>query len=169
MINNAKAVIILGSSRSDGNMASICNQIAKQLDLSIIDLSAHNISPYDYEHNNEEDDFLPLIESLISDYEIFIFATPVYWYAMSATLKIFFDRLSDLLTIRKELGRKLRNKDTIVVTSSIGNHLGNDFWLPFYATFNYLGMNFKYHTHFLHDSIEIGDIKSIQQNIKKAV
>ena len=29
-----------------------------------------------------------------------------------------------------------------VVTSSIGNHLGNSFWFPFIETAKYLGMNY---------------------------
>ena len=41
-------------------------------------------------------------------YEQIIFATPIYWYAMSAQLKTFFDRMTDLLTIHKPLGRQLR-------------------------------------------------------------
>ena len=34
-----------------------------------------------------------------------IFVTPVYWYAMSGRMKVFFDRWTDLLKIDKDTGR----------------------------------------------------------------
>ncbi|MCP4458779.1 MAG: NAD(P)H-dependent oxidoreductase [Cytophagales bacterium] len=37
-------------------------------------------------------------------------ATPVYWYSMSGIMKVFLDRIYDVLTIEKELGRKLHGK-----------------------------------------------------------
>lgn len=47
-----------------------------------------------------QDDFEKCIQTLLS-YELIIFITPVYWYSTSSELKIFFDRLADLLYIEK--------------------------------------------------------------------
>ena len=138
-----KPVIILGSSRRDGHTRKAVDELNKHLGCDIIDLADHRIGHYDYEHNNVEDDFLPLIQQIIEKYDLFIFATPVYWYTMSGVLKVFIDRLTDLLDAHQTLGRQLRVKHMVVVTSSLGDHLGEDFWLPFIHTASYLGMQYQ--------------------------
>jgi multimeric flavodoxin WrbA len=109
-------VIIFGSSRSFGNTRKIVDKMLGHSGIELIDLNDFNISPFDYEHRNRNDDFIPLIEKLIA-YDTWIIATPVYWYSMSTQHKIFFDRFSDLLKIRKDLGRKLRSKKMFVIAS----------------------------------------------------
>ena len=81
----------------------------------LIDLNDFDISYYDYDHKNRQDDFLPLMKKLIERYKTLVFATPVYWYTMSAVMKTFFDRISDLLTIEKDLGRQLRGKNMVLI------------------------------------------------------
>ena len=103
-----KKVIILGSARKNGNTTKIVDEIAKESGIDVIDLNDYNISHYDYESKNREDDFLPLIRRILEEYDTLIFATPVYWYNMSGIMKVFFDRFSDLIRIEKETGRKLR-------------------------------------------------------------
>lgn len=140
-------VIIVGSSRNDGDTAALVSQIKKLSDWDIIDLNDYNIGYYDYDHLNREDDFLPLMNTLIDKYGTLIFATPVYWYAMSGIMKVFFDRISDLLTIEKPLGRRLRGKSMAIISSSDGNNLGDSFWLPFTASAEYLGMTYLDNLH----------------------
>ena len=77
---------------------------------------------------------------LIDNYDVLILATPVYWYSMSAIMKTFLDRFTDLLTIEKDLGRKLRGKGMAVISCSNGGNLGDYFWLPFSKSASYLGM-----------------------------
>jgi len=108
--------IIFGSSRSFGNTRKVIDEILGHSDIELFDLNKFEISPFDYEHDNRNDDFIPLIERLIA-YDTWIIATPVYWYSMSTQHKIFFDRFSDLLKIRKDLGRKLRGKKLFVIAS----------------------------------------------------
>lgn len=62
--------------------------------------------------NSRNADYLNLMKQILDKYETLILATPVYWYSMSGIMKVFFDRLTDLLTIEKEFGRKLRGKKT---------------------------------------------------------
>lgn len=50
-------------------------------------------------------------------YNPIILATPVYWYSMSALMKTFIDRWGDLLDIRKDIGRRLTNKELYIITS----------------------------------------------------
>ena len=102
------SVIIVGSSRRDGNTASMANRLRELTEYKVIYLSDYAIGYFDYENNYQNDDYLALMKELITQYDRFIFATPVYWYTMSAIMKTFFDRFSDLLRHHKELGRKLR-------------------------------------------------------------
>jgi len=142
-----KKLIILGSSRNDGDTKSLTNELVRKSNWDLIDLNDYNISYFDYEHKNANDDYLTLMRQIIDKYDTLIFATPVYWYSMSGIMKVFFDRITDLLTIEKELGRKLRGKKMAVMSCSIGNNLGDTFWLPFSETANYLGMEYIGHIH----------------------
>jgi multimeric flavodoxin WrbA len=73
-----------------------------------------------------------------------IFATPIYGYAVSPAMKIFLDRISDLLELPDLLseGRRLRGKNAYVVCTSIGDVPSVEFMGAFLETFNYLGMHF---------------------------
>jgi hypothetical protein len=74
-----KHIIIFGSSRSDGNTRKIIDEIIRDHSLTFIDLNDFEITPFDYEHKNKGDDFIPLIEKIMN-YDTMIIATPVYWY-----------------------------------------------------------------------------------------
>jgi multimeric flavodoxin WrbA len=143
-----KTVIILGSSRKNGNTTKIVDEISKEHGIEVINLSDFNISYYDYESKNREDDFFPLIKGIIENYDTLIFATPVYWYNMSGIMKVFFDRISDLIRIEKETGRKLRGKKIGVISNSHDNEIEESFYIPFKKTADYLGMEYLGHAHF---------------------
>lgn len=150
-------VIIQASSKSNGNTNAIINYLNDDNSFDVIDLKTKNIGVFEYDFSNADDDFLPLIEDVIKNYDTIIFATPVYWYTMSATLKIFFDRLSDLLHYKKELGRILRGKNMAMISNSGENDLKNGFEMPFIESANYLGMNYlgSLHAWFTEDGKDI--------------
>lgn len=144
-------LIIMGSARSDGNTRKIVDTFRSKIAADFIDLNDYKINYFDYEHRNKDDDFVQIATKMI-EYEHIIFATPVYWYAMSAQLKTFFDRLSDLLTIRKPLGRQLREGKimySIACSSDEVEHEG--FAMPFKNTAEYLGMQYGGHIHCWYD------------------
>lgn len=156
----SKKVIIVGSSRKQGNTTKIIGVIAKHNDVDIINLSDYQFSYYDYESKNREDDFLPLMKKLLSNYDTFIFATPIYWYSMSGIMKVFFDRFSDLLRIEKPTGRQLRGKEFAVISNSHDDEIDYDFYIPFRKSAEYLGMKYIGNKHFNADKfIETGKIK----------
>ncbi|MCX7343320.1 MAG: NAD(P)H-dependent oxidoreductase [Proteobacteria bacterium] len=136
----ANPIIILGSSRSHGNTRKAINQIIGKCDIPLVDLNTLSIKPYDYEYLNKSDDFIPLIERIV-EFDTIILATPVYWYTMSALMKIFIDRITDLLDIRKDLGRKLRGKKLFVI-ASFGTSLPKGFEDTFEQTCQYLGVEY---------------------------
>ncbi|WP_418264772.1 flavodoxin family protein [Flavobacterium faecale] len=142
-------VIIVGSSRNDGDAANLTKQLIEKSKWDLVNLNDYEFSYFDYEHNNRNDDYLILMEEIVGKYETLIFVTPVYWYSMSGIMKVFFDRFTDLLTIEKELGRKLRGKKMAVMSCSIGENLGENFWLPFSETAKYLGMEYIGNSHLI--------------------
>ncbi len=150
-------VIIQGSSKSNGNTNRIVRYLNKNNDFDIIDLKTKSIGYFEYDFSNANDDFIPLMETIIKKYDTIIFATPVYWYSMSGTLKTFFDRFSDLLHYKKELGRQMRDKNMAMISNSGANDLKNGFTMPFIESANYLGMNYlgDAHTWFTQDGSEI--------------
>ena len=137
-----KQVIIQASSNSFGNTNTVVNYLNKNNDFDVIDIKTKNIGPFEYDFSNADDDFLPLMENIITTYDTLIFATPVYWYTMSATLKLFFDRFSDLLHYKKELGRQLRGKKMAMISNSINNDRRDGFNMPFVESAKYLGMDY---------------------------
>lgn len=162
-----KKVIILGSSRKNGETKKVVTELMRLSNWDLIDLTDFNISHFDYEHLNRNDDYIDLIKKITDNYDVFIFATPVYWYSMSGIMKVFFDRLTDLLRIEKNIGRKLRNKHMAVISCSNGDHLGDNFWLPFKKSAEYLGMNYITDLHTIQDNIETEKIFEFMQNIEK--
>ena len=76
-------------------------------------------------------------------HEQVIFATPIYWYAVSPAMKVFLDRFSDLLEVPDLLpaGRRLRGKTAYVLCTSVGEAPDQAFTGAFRETFAYLGMH----------------------------
>ncbi|MDB4588609.1 NAD(P)H-dependent oxidoreductase [bacterium] len=150
-----KTVIIQGSSRSDGHTNKIVNYMASKNAIDVIDLYTKNIGHYDYEYKNKDDDFIELITNIIKTYDTIIFATPVYWYSMSGVLKVFFDRISNILRIHKDTGRQLRGKNMAMISTSNHDDLIDGFNMPFVESAKYLGMNYlgDIHTYIKNDTL----------------
>ena len=132
-------LVVLASSRSNGNTAKLSKEIAECLHAQIVDLQELSISYFDYKSRNISDDFIPLVERMVLS-DFVVFATPVYWYSMSAQLKTFFDRFTDLLTVNKELGRKLRGMPISVIATGTDAELPSSFTGQFELISNYLGL-----------------------------
>ncbi|MCK7460221.1 flavodoxin family protein [Idiomarina aminovorans] len=137
-----KIAVILGSSRSDGNTRYLADEFVEQTNAAFFNLADYDISAYDYKHENKGDDFLLLIRELI-EFDHLVFSSPVYWYSMSALLKTFFDRFSDLLTVEKELGRQLKGKSCSVLSTGFEIELPVCFVQPFELTANYMHLVYK--------------------------
>ncbi len=133
--------LLYGSSREDGNTYKIAQEYKKHHVVDVFSLGTYHITEYDYLHRNEQDDFLKLIDVLMQ-YDTWILASPIYWYSMSAKMKIFLDRTSDLITIRKELGRKLENKNMAALSCGDGPKVWESFFPPFKLTAQYFKMNY---------------------------
>lgn len=137
-----RTLIIVGSSRSDGNTMLVSRKLQEMLNCDLLDLKTKNIGYYDYNYTNKDDDFIPLIKDIVYKYDQLIMATPVYWYSMSAIMKTFFDRLSDCIRIEKETGRKFREMYLAVISCSNDKSEHPYLFEPFKKSAEYLGMGY---------------------------
>lgn len=138
-----RAIALFSSSRRHGHTGQLIDHIAGELDIEVIDLASLNMSSYDYEHRNRNDDFEPLMRRLL-EFDQLIFASPVYWYSVNSAMKLFLDRLSDYLELPDLLdeGRRLRGKQAYIVCTSICEEPPASFINTFADTFEYLGMHY---------------------------
>ena len=136
-----RPAILLASSRPDGNTRALAELAFPQNSADFEDIASIGIGYYSYTHANEADAFYPLVQRLLA-HDTWVLATPLYWYSMSAQAKTFIDRLSDLLSLHKDDGRRLRGKSLAVICAGTDPRLPPGFSEPFQLTCTYLGMNF---------------------------
>lgn len=124
------------------------DRIAGELSIEVVDLGTKTIAAYDYGHRHRNDDFEPLFEHVLN-FEKVIFASPVYWYAVSPAMKIFLDRISDYLDLPELLpkGRCLRGKTGYVVATSICPEIDSTYLEAYKKTFRYLGIEYGGYMH----------------------
>lgn len=114
----------------------------KELPYRELDLLDFKIHTYSYDANYPNDDDLERVILETLNHETIIFATPVYWYAMSGIMKSFFDRLTDLVTVKKELGRRFKGKSVFFIAVGTDPSLPLGFDIPFSLTAQYFDMDF---------------------------
>jgi len=135
-------ILILASARSDSNTMRAVKQLSPVKEYVLIDLREKQIGHYDYNHDkNVGDDFLAIANEM-SKSETIIFATPIYWYAMSGLLKVFFDRLTELLSTHKQIGKALKGKKIYVISTGSDPCPPAGFDNPFKLTAEYFEMEF---------------------------
>jgi len=138
-----RPLIVQSSARPQGDTYQVARHLAGALGADHLDLLDYTIHPFNYEQEYPTDDgFFRLVEEEILPRHQIIFASPVYWYSMSGPMKIFFDRLSDLLKSRKDLGRQLRGKQLSVLSCSNDAEVNDSFFSAFRLSAEYLGMTY---------------------------
>ena len=137
------SLVILGSNRKNSLTEQITRKALGQTQFDLIDLLDHTIAHYNYDgHYPGNDEFEAVINKALA-YDNIIFATPVYWYSMSGVMKVFFDRLTDLITIKKDLGRRLKGKSASMIAAGADQVIPEGFEVPFKHTAAYLGIQYK--------------------------
>lgn len=135
-------LIILGSARKNSDTQKLVELVFEGAAYELIDLLDHSISHYNYkEEYPDTDEFLTIVEQMLQ-HNVIVFATPVYWYSMSGYMKVFFDRLTDIVSSQKHLGRKLKGKKVALLSVSNSNELPEGFEIPFRDTAIYLDMEY---------------------------
>ncbi len=135
-------VAIIGSARRDGDSTRLVQAVLAGRPAQRLDLASLHVRDYEYGRAVEGDDFLAVAEA-IANADGVLFATPVYWYAMSGVLKRFFDRLTDLITVQKPLGRRLAGRRVWVAACGSDPALPEGFEVPFRRTAAYFDMSYE--------------------------
>ena len=136
-------LVILGSARKQSDTQWLVNQLYKPTEFELLDLLDYRIYPYHYRLAYPPDDqFKQVAEKLLQHQEI-IFATPVYWYAMSGLMKVFFDRLTNLTDLHKAMGKQLKGRTVKVIAVGSDPELPPGFEVPFQLTAQYFGMQYR--------------------------
>lgn len=147
-----------------GNTLLVMRDLSQHFNGELINLSESVIGYYDYDHRNEQDDFLAIAEKMC-EASVIVLGSPVYWYSISAQMKTFIDRWSDLITIRKDLGRKLRSRQLILISCGSWEQAGEGFELPLRQTAEYMDMHFAGYFHtWLADTETFSD-KPVQERV----
>ena len=144
--------VIYGSTRENGNTEELTEIVIQDLDVERIVLRNYEIKPIHDQRHEEggfspiEDDYDSLIERMMK-HDTLIFATPVYWYSMSGTMKNFVDRWSQTMrdsnfpNFKEQLGTK---KAYVIAVGGDNPRLKG---LPLIQQFNYIfefmGMSFE--------------------------
>lgn len=166
-----KAIILQGSARIDGNTAKVSKILQEKLNCDLVNLASLDIGHFDYNYKNEGDDFYPLIKKIIENYDLIIFASPIYWYTMSGYTKVFFDRISDLIRVHKDMGRQLRNKSMAALSCGYSDNKIESFFTPFEKSADYLGMRYlgDVHTWVQTEQVDKEVIQKIENFAKKII
>ena len=135
-------LVILGSARSDGETRRAVDLAFPSGTAELVVLPNFSVGGYDYRHFNANDAFGHIAPKMAAADRI-VFATPVYWYAMSAPLKIFFDRLTDMTENLRALGKSLRDKSVWMIATGTETVLPEGFEVPFARTAGYFGMRYR--------------------------
>ena len=134
---------IVASARKESDSLQLIHKLFAGRTIELLNLLDYSVAPYSYSANYPPHDrFAELVTAMLHHQQI-VFATPVYWYAMSAGMKTLFDRLTDLVTIQKPLGRQLKNKQIYMVAVGSDPALPPGFEVPFRLTAQYFGMEWK--------------------------
>ncbi|WP_323703288.1 flavodoxin family protein [Mammaliicoccus sp. Dog046] len=114
---------LLGSSRNNGNSNALAEKLLINTEHKMINLYDKKIDKViDNRHSTEgfknihEDDYDNILDDVM-DAETVVFATPLYWYSMSASLKLFIDRWTESLrdTNRPHFKEEMAKKEFIVI------------------------------------------------------
>ncbi len=166
-MQDSKPLIILGSARKNGDTRKLVDQIFGNTEHALIDLLDHRIYPYNYEEIYPGDDeFMETAERMF-EHQALVFATPVYWYSMSGQMKVFFDRITDLIRSKEEMRPRFKGKKVFLLTVSASPVLPVGFELPFSETAEYLNMEFG--GHYFSPSFKLDNPQAGQQEFLQKV
>lgn len=132
---------ILGGARENGDTQAVLNTVLAGRSATVLDLRLLNIQHYEYGGDPARDDLMQVVTAMLA-HERIVFVTPVYWYAMSGRMKVLFDRLTDVVTMRKDVGRALAGRVAFLVACGTEGLLPDGFEVPFRDTARYLGMSY---------------------------
>lgn len=116
----SKFVIFNGSSRYAGNCAAVVEKVFSGFDAAEFRLKDFAITQYeDYretslKYKTVSDDYDYLINQFLLG-EVIVFISPVYWYGISGTMKVFIDRFSESLKKIPDFRQRCQGKKIVLI------------------------------------------------------
>lgn len=111
-----KVLVLLASGSKANNTYKLCMKIFSSYNCKIILLQDYKINFFDIKRDHDSDDqFLEIIH-MMSKYDLICCASPVYWYVFSAQLKVFLDRLSDMVYFSTALWQNIQSKPFVYIS-----------------------------------------------------
>ncbi|MCY8516998.1 flavodoxin family protein [Bacillus atrophaeus] len=135
--------VINGGTRPGGNTELLTEKAVQGLAADNINLRDYRIEPIeDLRHTQggfqaAADDYDSIIERILPN-DILIFATPIYWYGMSGTLKNFVDRWSQTMRDPNYCDFKTRMSAKMAYVIAVGGDEPTRKGLPLIQQFEYI-------------------------------
>ena len=135
--------VIYGGTRPNGNTEALTKHAVKGLEVESIYLNEFNIKPIEDKRHAEEgfddigDDYNTVLLKMM-EHDVFLFATPIYWYSMSGKMKNFIDRWSQTMKEPqfKDFKENMSKKKAFVI--AVGGDSPYIKGLPLIQQFNYI-------------------------------
>ena len=139
-----KVLSLYSSARANGNTFQLVDTFHQLIPGEVCYLDDLQIQQYDYQFRNQDDDFVTVIDKMLS-VDVIIFASPVYWYSLTPAFRRFIDRFSDLLELPdlQIKGKRLREKSYYLFATSAHPQLPDSFTSQVAQTLEYLGWPFS--------------------------
>ncbi|CAH9061423.1 hypothetical protein PSECIP111951_02487 [Pseudoalteromonas holothuriae] len=140
-------LILFSSANENGNTFKLTNQVMNNLaneQVRFFHIDKLNFADYNYNNQYSYDDFYRIVEALDWADNI-IFASPVYWYSVSANMKRLIDRMTELTenpTI-KPIGKALKGKRGYVLTTSASEQVCDVFARFFNQLYSYFDIKYS--------------------------
>ncbi|WP_312691441.1 flavodoxin family protein [Kosakonia sp.] len=116
----SKFVVFNGSSRYPGNSSIIIEKVFSGFDAEAFRLKDFTITQYedyretDLKYKPVSDDYDFLINKFLQS-DVAVFISPVYWYGISGTMKVFIDRFSESLKKIPDFRQRCNGKKIVLV------------------------------------------------------
>lgn len=142
--------VIYGGTRQNGNTEILTEQAIQGITTEKIYLRDYKIQPIE-DLRHEEDGFRAIndeynsIIDRIMPHNILLFATPIYWYSMSGTMKNFIDLWSQTLRDDPSFKHTMANKKAHVIAVGADNPYvkGLPMIQQFQYIFDFVGISFE--------------------------
>ncbi|GER68593.1 flavodoxin family protein [Weizmannia acidilactici] len=144
--------VIYGGTRENGNTEILTERAIQDIPVEKIYLKDYKIQPIKDQRHTENgfqeinDDYNFIIERILH-HDLLIFSTPIYWYSMTGTMKVFIDRWSQTLKDPKYPDFKIAMSSKKAYVIAVGGDEPFLKGLPliqqFQYIFNFLGVSFE--------------------------
>ncbi|KLN63444.1 flavodoxin family protein [Vibrio sp. VPAP30] len=143
-----KTLILFSSANKQGNTAKTIEYVQADHNVEVVDIDSLAITPYCYENDYPADDFYPLVDKMLASDNL-VFASPIYWYSVTAPMKALVDRMTELLDVAelKPKARALESKRGFVITSSGKSEICPIFDSFFTGLFRYFNIEYTANLH----------------------